>query len=491
MGKVYIIGTGPGDEELLTLKAVDALKKCDVVLCDKLVSNNILNYLRPDCEIYYCGKEPGAQFESQEEINNNLIKLSKKGKTVGRIKGGDPYVFGRGEEEVLALKELNIDFEVISGVTSPIAVLNYAGIPITNKKMAQSFHVVTGMSSKESKINFKALAKEEGTLIFMMGLSNLGNIIGELVENGKDINTPAAVIMKGTCSKQRKVVGNLENIEQKVLKAKLKSPCIIVIGEVVRLNKELSWYENKPLFGVNICIARAKNQSSNLRKRLSEMGADVMEVNTIKIEDNSERLKKYLSRLEDYNHILFISAEEVNLFFDYLVREKYDIRRIKAKISVAGKAARSALEARGIQPFTMAKEFMPESLFKAIKHHISPDDVVLIPCSDKSKNTLKEQLEEANVLVDRVNIYDNVVEDFPNPKIFEDVDIILFTSAIAVKIMIQIIGLDKLKKKKCIAITSQAEKILMENEINPLVIEERSEEGLLKEIAEIRKREFE
>ena len=148
MGKVYIIGTGPGDEELLTLKAVEALKKCDVVLYDRLVSNNILNYIREDCEAYYCGKEPGAHYQSQEEINNNLIKFAKKGKTVGRIKGGDPYVFGRGGEEVLALKELNIDFEVIPGVTSPIAVLNYAGIPITHRSMAQSFHIVTGISAK-------------------------------------------------------------------------------------------------------------------------------------------------------------------------------------------------------------------------------------------------------------------------------------------------------------------------------------------------------
>ena len=278
MGKVYIIGTGPGDEELLTLKAVEALKKCDVVLYDRLVSNNILNYIREDCEAYYCGKEPGAHYQSQEEINNNLIKFAKKGKTVGRIKGGDPYVFGRGGEEVLALKELNIDFEVIPGVTSPIAVLNYVGIPITHRSMAQSFHIVTGMSAKESTVNFKALAKEEGTLVFMMGLSNLGNIVKELIDNGKDINTPTAVIMKGTTSKQKKVVGTLENIEERVLRAKLKSPCIIVVGRVVTLNKELTWYENKPLFGTNICITRSKNQASNLRKKLSEMGADVTEI---------------------------------------------------------------------------------------------------------------------------------------------------------------------------------------------------------------------
>ena len=489
MGKVYIIGTGPGDEELLTLKAVEALKKCDVVLYDRLVSNNILNYLRPDCEIYYCGKESGAHYQSQEEINNNLIKFAKKGKVVGRIKGGDPYVFGRGGEEVLALRELDIDFEVISGVTSPVAVLNYAGIPITHRGMAQSFHVVTGMSANESKVNFKALAREEGTLVFMMGLSNLGKIVKELVENGKDINTPTAVVMKGTTSKKKKVIGTLENIEERVLRAKLKSPCIIVIGKVVTLNKELSWYENKPLFGTNICITRAKNQSSNLKKKLTEMGADVLEVNSIKIEDTSEKLKKYLSKLEDYNHILFTSVNAVNIFFDYLIKEKYDIRRINAKISVVGKATKSALEARGIQPFTMAKEFMAEGLFKAIKHHLSPDDVVLIPCSAKSKNTLKEQLEDANVLVDRVNIYDTVPGTITNIRAFDDVDIVLFTSPSTVRNMIQMVGLEKIKKKKCIAIGPQTSNALLDNGINALVCNEHSEEGFLNEIIEMRKRE--
>ena len=216
MNKVYIIGTGPGDEELLTVKAVNKLKECTAVLYDRLVSNNILNYLSDSCEIYYCGKEPGAHYKTQEEINEMLVKLAKEGHVVGRVKGGDPYVFGRGGEEVLALKEENIPFEVIPGVTSPIAVLNYAGIPITHRGIAQSFHVVTGMSAKHIKSNFKALAMEEGTLVFMMGLSNLENIVHELVLNGKDISTPCGVVMRGTSSKQKKVVGTLENICKKV-----------------------------------------------------------------------------------------------------------------------------------------------------------------------------------------------------------------------------------------------------------------------------------
>ena len=198
MSKAYIIGTGPGDEELLTLKAIKALGECTAVLYDRLVSNNVLNYLSEDCEVYYCGKEPGAHYKTQDEINEMIVKLANEGHLVGRVKGGDPYVFGRGGEEVLALEKEGIDFEVIPGVTSPIAVLNYAGIPITHRGIAQSFHIVTGMTAVEEKINFEALANETGTLVFMMGLSNLEKIVENLTKYGKNINTPAAVVMRGT-----------------------------------------------------------------------------------------------------------------------------------------------------------------------------------------------------------------------------------------------------------------------------------------------------
>ena len=186
--KAYIIGAGPGDEELLTLKAINALQKCTAVLYDRLVGNNILNYLNDDCEIYYCGKEPGCHYKTQEEINESIVELAKKGHVVGRVKGGDPYVFGRGGEEVLALVEENIPFEVIPGVTSPISVLNYAGIPITHRGLAQSFHIVTGMSARTLNVNWEALSKENGTLVFMMGLSNLETIVEKLLENGKDLS---------------------------------------------------------------------------------------------------------------------------------------------------------------------------------------------------------------------------------------------------------------------------------------------------------------
>ena len=485
MGKVFIIGTGPGDEELLTLKAVKALSKCTAVLYDRLVSNNILNYINEDCEVYYCGKEPGAHYQTQEEINRNLVNLAKKGHIVGRIKGGDPYVFGRGGEEVLALKKENIDFEVIPGVTSPISVLNYAGIPITQRGMAQSFHIVTGMSASESKVNFEALSKEEGTLVFMMGLSNLGKIVEKLIVNGKDKTTPAAVVMRGTSSKQKKVIGTLENIEKKVNEAKLKSPCIIVVGEVVTLNEDLAWYENKPLFGTNICVTRSRNQSSNLKEKLREMGAEVTEINSIKIKDTSSNLNKILDKLEEYDHILLTSVNGVNIFFDYLIKQKYDIRGIKAKFSVIGKATKKALEQRGIQSFIMAREFVGEGLLKAIKPYIKEGEKILIPCSSKSRKLINEELEKLGCNVDRVHIYDTVLGKVNNEKSYDEVDITLFTSPTTVENMIEMVGIDNIIKKKNIAIGPQTNKALLKHNIEAFVCKEHSEDGFLKEIVNI------
>ena len=358
MGKAYIIGTGPGAEELLTIKAVRVLKKCTAVLYDRLVSNNILNYLSEDCLVYYCGKEPGAHYKTQEEINEMLVSLVKEGHIVGRVKGGDPYVFGRGGEEVLALVKEELDFEVIPGVTSPISVLNYAGIPITQRAMAQSFHIVTGMTAAGEKLNWEALAKENGTLVFMMGLENIDRITSNLINNGKLKDTPAAVVMRGTSSKQKKVIGTLENIGEQARKASLKSPCIIAVGDVVSLNEKLSWYEKKPLFGLNISITRSREQSSTLKERLSELGAEVTEINSIKIKSTKDNLKPYKDKLSSYDHILLTSVNGVNHFFDYLKKEKIDVRNIKAKFSVIGKATRKALEEKGIVAFIMAREFV-------------------------------------------------------------------------------------------------------------------------------------
>lgn len=487
MNKVYIIGTGPGDEELLTLKAVESLKKCTAVLYDRLVSNNILNYLNDNCEIYYCGKEPGSHYKTQEEINSSLVELAKKGHIVGRIKGGDPYVFGRGGEEVLALLDENIEFEVIPGVTSPISVLNYAGIPITQRGMAQSFHIVTGMTAGVQNINWEALAKEKGTLVFMMGLNNLNEIIRNLIANGKDESTDVAVVMRGTSSKQKKVIGTLKNIEEKVMKAKLKSPCIIVMGEVVTLSDKLNWYERKPLYGLNVCVTRSREQASNLKKKLRELGAEVTEINSIKIEPTKENLDEVKDKLSNYDHIILTSVNGVNMFFDYLIENKIDIRILRAKFSVVGKATKRALEKRGVQAFIMGREFVGEGLFKALKPHLLKGEKVLLPCSSESRRYLKDEIEKLDLIVDRVHTYNTVCGKVKNEKAFEEVDYILYTSPSTVNNMITLFGVDKIKEKNNIAIGPQTFKALKENNIDGYTCRKHSEEAFLEEIVEIYK----
>ncbi|GAA0078372.1 uroporphyrinogen-III C-methyltransferase [Clostridium sp. CTA-5] len=482
MTQVYIMGTGPGDEELLTLKAVKCLKKCTAVLYDRLVSNNVLNYLSEDCKVYYCGKEPGSHYKTQEEINEMIVKLAKEGHVVGRIKGGDPYVFGRGGEEVLSLVKENISFEVIPGVTSPIAVLNYAGIPITHRGIAQSFHVVTGMSAGKMNANFKALAIEEGTLVFMMGLENLGNIVSNLVSNGKEINTPCAVVMRGTSSKQKKVTGTLADIEEKVKNAKLKSPCIIVVGDVVKLNENLKWYEDKPLFGKNICITRSKKQSEPLKNRLVELGAEVTEIHSIEIEPIKNSLENYMNKLKTYNHIVFTSVNSVDIFFDYLMKKEYDIRDLKAKISVIGNATEKAVKKRGLIPDIKSDEFVAEGLVKVLKPNLKADDNVLLPCSSKSRKFIEEELIKQGVNVDKVNIYETVCGEVKNKRVFDEVDIVFFTSPTTVNNMIKMVGLDKIKEKRVIAIGPKTYEALEKNNILSEVCNEHSEDGFIKHI---------
>ncbi|MGL5766928.1 MAG: uroporphyrinogen-III C-methyltransferase [Sarcina sp.] len=482
MSKAYIIGTGPGDEELLTLKAVRALSECTAVLYDRLVSPNVLNYINEDCEIYYCGKEPGAHYKTQDEINEMIVALAKKGHIVGRVKGGDPYVFGRGGEEVIALNENNIEFEVIPGVTSPIAVLNYAGIPITHRAVAQSFHIITGMTSASEKIEWEALAKEQGTLVFMMGLNNLGTIVNNLIFNGKDKNTKAAIVMKGTTSKQKKVIGTLENIEFLAKENNLESPCIIVVGEVVKFSNEFAWFENKPLFGKNICITRSKEQSLNLKLKLQNLGAQVTQINSIKVKETSLNLENYIPKLREYEHIIFTSVNAVNIFFDYLIEKSFDIRNLKAKFYCIGHATEKALKSRGIFSFLTSKNFTTKGLCIELDNMIGKDEKTLLPCSSLTDDTLKMYFEEHSYELDRVNIYDTVCGEVRNQNAFDSVDIVLYTSPSTVRNMITMIGKEKLKSKMNIAIGPKTSKELSDNNIDAFVCKNHCEDGFLDEI---------
>ncbi|MBU5590551.1 uroporphyrinogen-III C-methyltransferase [Clostridium sp. MSJ-4] len=484
-GKVFLIGTGPGDEELLTMKAIKALEKCTAVLYDRLIGGNVLKYLNENCEIYYCGKEPGCHYKTQEEINKTMIQLAKKGHVVGRVKGGDPYVFGRGGEEALSLIEEDISFEVVPGITSAIAVPSYAGIPVTHRGISQSFHVFTAMAKDKLDIDWNAVSRLKGTLIFLMGLNNLEIIINNLTKEGMKESTPCAVIMKGTTSKQKSVIGNLSDILEKVCEAKLVSPCIIMVGSVVELSENLNWREKKPLFGKNICITRTKEQSKSIGEKLKGLGADITEINAIKIEEQKFNLEPYIDRLYEYDYLIFTSVNAVNLFFTYLKEKHIDIRNIKGKFASIGKGSYNALLDNCIVAEILADQFIAEDLVDKLKPLVKKGDKVLIPCSLKSRDYIDKNLSELGAEVDKVHIYDVSKGDNKNINSFENVDIVIFTSPSTFNNMIDLVGLSEINKKNIIAIGPITEKAIVEKGLNCISCDEYSEEGIIKKLLQL------
>ncbi|WP_234124143.1 uroporphyrinogen-III C-methyltransferase [Clostridium hydrogenum] len=480
-GKVYIIGAGPGDEELITVKAARKLKECTAVMYDRLVGKGILKYLNEDCKIYYCGKEPGCHYKTQDEINDMLVSLAKDGNLVGRIKGGDPYIFGRGGEEALSLLKENIEFEVLPGITSPVAVLNYAGIPVTHRNISRSFHIFTAKTADDYSVNFEVAAKLTGTLIFLMGFEKLKIITEGLIKNGMASNTPCAVVMRGTTSFQKKAVGTLLNIREKCELNGIKSPCIIVVGEVVNFNDKLNWYEKKPLFGRNICITRSKKQSKEIHDKLLDLGAEVTEINSIEIKNTAENLKTHMESLSNYDYIVLTSVNAVEILFDYLRNQDYDIRKIKAEFAVIGNSTKNALKKRGIVPRIVSEKHDGYGLFEALKEKVKKDDTVFIPRSKNSREYLKVELEKICAKVEETFIYETVPGNVQDASIFDNVDTVIFTSPSTVKNMTSIVGMDKIKSKKVIAIGpitgSELEKIGAEYS----TCNECSTEGIIEE----------
>ena len=278
-GKVYIMGAGPGDLELLTLKGKRAIEEADCIVYDRLINPRILDFAKKDAEMIYLGKGNTEGGVIQDEINRTIVTKALEGKTVARVKGGDPFVFGRGGEEIQSLFENGISFEVIPGITSSISVPAYAGIPVTHRGVARSFHVFTGHTMEDGTWhNFEAIAKLEGTLVFLMGIKTLPIIVSDLVKNGKDPKTPVAIIEKGATADQRVTVGTLENIIEKAKERKIVPPAITIIGEVVNLRETFKWFEDKNLFGKKILVTRDKNQAGEFSNKIEKMGGVAVEL---------------------------------------------------------------------------------------------------------------------------------------------------------------------------------------------------------------------
>ncbi|HZG71945.1 MAG TPA: uroporphyrinogen-III C-methyltransferase, partial [Chondromyces sp.] len=333
-GKVMLVGAGPGDEQLITVKGMNALRQAEVVIYDRLANPSLLKHAPQECEFIYCGKLPKRHILRQEKINLLLVEKALEGKQVVRLKGGDPSIFGRVGEEAAFLKEYNIPFEIIPGISSGIAAPIYAGIPVTHREYGTSFAVVTAHDqSKEGKpsVDWKGLANGVDTIAFYMGVANLPFICENLLANGKAPDTPVILIQWGTFSRQKMLEGTLETIAEKAQKEKFSNPAITLVGDIIALRERVSWFEHKPLFGRQIMLARTGFGESRLFKALSENGADVVEFPQWKKAD-VETDENILLHVEEYSRILFTSPDSIDEFFQMLFKHKKDIRSVKAEL---------------------------------------------------------------------------------------------------------------------------------------------------------------
>ena len=408
-GKVYLVGAGPGDYKLLTLKGKECLEEADVIIYDRLASEEYLQLGKAGCECIHVGKASSNHTMTQDEINELLYEKAREGKIVARLKGGDPYVFGRGGEEGAYLFERGIPFEVIPGITSAIGGLCYAGIPITHRECASSFHVMTGHLKEDSKdeFNWEALAQLKGTLVFLMGMSRLEEITQQLLRAGKSKETPVALVSWATRYNQSVVTGTLETIYEKALEGGIEPPTLIVVGEVVSLREKLNFFEEKMLFGKQVVVTRTRSQSSEIVERIRDLGGKALEFPTIEIVPikENERLTAALERINAYTYLVFTSPNAVEIFFEALEESGKDARALASlKIAVIGEATRKALRQRGILADQMPDKATSESLADCLKKELTNKDYVLLPHSAIAREHLVRSI-EAVCKVDEIPIY--------------------------------------------------------------------------------------
>lgn len=434
MGKVYLIGAGPGDEGLMTVKGKALLEAAEAVVYDKLVSDAILNWIPQKAETYYVGKASSEHAMQQEDINLLLARLGKEGKQVVRLKGGDPYVFGRGGEEGEVLRAEGVPFEVVPGVTSAIGGLAYAGIPITHRDFTSSFHVFTGHFKEDSRDhNWEAIAGINGTLVFLMGVANIDIITRRLLENGLEASTPAALVSNATRSNQSVVTGTLSTITELAKIHKVVPPTLLVIGKVVQCREQLNWFEERPLFGQKIIVTRARHQASQLSKKLQALGADVFECPAIQIEScNEAELKQQVTQLSEQNWIIFMSENGVERFMNALHNEGLDTRSLShLKFAVVGRGTADVLKRYGILADVIPHRFVAEGLMEVLEGKLKASDKVLLIHAANARELLPKWLATQCELTE-LEVYQSVPADQWSEALFEHIQTanwITFTSA--------------------------------------------------------------
>ena len=453
-GKVYLIGAGPGDPGLMTLKGKDILCKADVIIYDYLANKIFLEYAKPEAELIYVGKKGGDHTMGQADINRLIVLKSKAGQTVARLKGGDPFIFGRGGEEAQELVADGVPFEVVPGITSAISVPAYAGIPLTHRDHTATVAFVTGHEDplkEESNIQWDKLATGVGTIVFLMGVGNLSKIAENLIRHGRSGETPVAVIRRGTVAEQKTVSGNLENIAERVESENLRPPAIIIVGDVVGLRDELNWFETKPLFGKRIVVTRAREQASGFLQELSSLGAECIQFPTIEIipPDSWDPLDKAITNLESYQWLLFTSVNGVKYFLQRLHSGGKDVRDLKGiKIGAIGPKTADQWHQLGIKPDLVPDEYRAEAVLKAFKKWDTQGVRILIPRAAKAREILPDQLRKMGALVDVVDAYKTVSPTGDTQGVRDmlekgTIDMVTFTSSSTVTNFVNMFGSEK------------------------------------------------
>lgn len=439
-GKVIIVGAGPGDPGLLTLKGKEWIEKADVIIYDYLANERFLDYARVNAEKVFVGKKKGDHTLSQEQINELMLKRAKEGKLVVRLKGGDPFIFGRGGEEAEELVNAGIAFEIVPGVTAATSVPAYAGIPLTHRNFTSTITFVTGHENSEkehSEVAWDKISTGTGTLVFFMGVVNLPNIVKNLVDNGRDKKTPVSIIRWGTTHKQETVVGTLGNIVELAEKRKIKPPSIIVVGDVVKLNKKLNWFETKPLFKKQIIVTRALDQASDFSDLLEKEGACPIQFPTIETvpPDSWEALDRAIQNIEMYDWLIFTSANGVKCFLERIKENRKDVRCLKGiKLCAIGPKTAEVLERLGIRIDFVPPEYKAEAIIEGLGTNEIKGKKVLIPRAAVAREVLPEELIKLGASVDVVEAYKTIQPQGKTDEMREmlenkEIDVITFTSS--------------------------------------------------------------
>ena len=442
-GKVYLVGAGPGDPGLITVKGLNCIHQADVVVYDYLASPALLRHAGGKAEHIYVGKKGGDHTLSQEEINALLVRKAQAGLVVTRLKGGDPFVFGRGGEEAEVLQAAGIPFEVVPGVTSAIAAPAYAGIPLTHRKYTATVAMVTGHedpTKSQSNIDWQALARM-GTLVFLMGVKNLPLIVEQLCAAGMPVSRPVALVRWGTTAQQQTVTGTLETIVERVKSARLKAPAIIVIGEVVQLQPVMQWFENRPLWGKTIVITRAREQASDLVTRLTELGANCIESPTIQIVPPQDQgpLDRALDQVATYDWLVFTSVNGVAFFFERLFERGQDVRALgHLRTAAIGPATAARLLEYGLTSDIIPSSYRAEAVVEAFKQEDVAGRHVLLPRAAEARPILPQELSRMGAEVDEISVYrtqavDQSAETLLTHLQQKQIDLITFTSSSTVK----------------------------------------------------------